>query len=438
MGPADPALLQGLDQVVARYGPGALHDPVALRAALRSVDGITADDVELLTAVAGCGVVRDLRAVDPTGPVLDAVIDTATRTVCAGAGPASDLTAERVRGAVAAFAAVDGSGFRVRWDGAGARPRRRRRVALLAVAVLVACGTAALGAVLLLGAAPVPATPDRFAVDQVALRYRALGATLLDGAASCARGAPQPGRTEVVSCAFDRWTMTLTSYDTASRLVEERDRSLAEAPEPLRSARSVEADGAFAMAETGTGSTVYWDTTLPRPVSARIATEQLGLLDLVARYDDRGAATATRPEPPGPEFASGELWRFTAESVGIDGARCAPVPAGDPARAGAVDAVRCTLPNGVTAELVQLATYDRLIGRRTAAGSDAGKVPGTLRGVGTWGFEEGTAGRGQFAEYVPVAGGDAHIYWDDESTRCVALISHPDLTQDQLLDFWRE
>jgi hypothetical protein len=425
VGPADPTQLQALDQVVARYGPGALHDPVALRRALQTVDGITADDIELLTAVAGLGVVRDLRSADPTRPMID---DT-TRSVLAGTGPAAGRSEDAVRAAVAAFAAADGSRFGVRWDGTRtARPRRRRRAALVA----------ALGAVLVLRPAATPAAPDRFAIDQVALRYRALGATLLDGATSCARGTPRPGETEVVSCAFDRWTMTLTSYDTASRLVEERDRAVAAAPESLRSARTVAIDGAFAMAETTSGSTVYWDTTRPRPVSARTTTGQLGLLDLVARYDGRGAATVARPETPGPAFASGELWSFTAQSLGTDGARCDPMPPGDPARSGAVDAVRCTLPNGVTADLVQLAAYDQLLARRTAAGSEAGKVPGTLRGVGSWKFEEGTEGRGQFAEYVPVDGGDAHIYWDDESTHCVALISHPDLTQDQLLDFWRE
>jgi hypothetical protein len=446
-GPADPTHLQTLDRVVDEFGSAALHDPVALRAALRSIGGTTATAADLLAAVAGSGVVRDVRSAGASGVAVDA----ATRTLQAGTGPAAELSGEEVRRAVAAFAAAGGARergdqARISWDAADGTTapatavRSRRRPALLVAILLVvlAAGAAAAFAAGLVPGPAAPAAADRFAVEQVAQRYRALGATLLDGAASCARDVPQPGEVEAVSCAFDGWTMHLTSYDSASRLIEERERPLVEAPSSLRSTRAVTSDAAFALVETGAGSTIYWDTTRPRPASARIDSGGPGLLDLVARYDSRGVTTVDRPEPPGPAFASGELWLFAAQTLGVDDASCAPAPRADPAGAAAVDAVRCTLPDGGVVDMVQVGSYEQLLARRTVAASEDGKVPGTLRGVGGWKLEEETDNRGQFAEYVGLDDGDAHIYWDDERTRCVALLSHPDLGQDELLRSWRD
>jgi hypothetical protein len=462
--PADPtAPLTGpddlriaLDDVVGRVGPGALHDPVALEAALRRLGTLGPDDIAVLAAIAGSGVVRGLRSADPTatGPAEEAAVRHVLATTASAAHPDDP----GVRRAVAAFVAAAGpSGgrdepVRLSWGGTAAvvpeRFRRRRApvVAAVVVAAVVVAVLLAGGAALALGLLPRPAgpatAPDRYAIGEVAGRYRALGATLLDGARSCAPARPRPGDTEAVTCVFDRWTMTLTTYDTPGRLIETRNRSVGEAARGVRDASRIEPNAAIVASETGPGtvtSTIYWDTALPRPVSAVITGTGIGLPDLVARYDARGSALVERPEVPGPAFASGALWKFASASQSLLGASCGPIPADDPARSGAVDAVRCTFPTGVRVDFFQLTTYEQLIERRLAATSEDGKVPGTLRNVNAWGFDgtdEDT--RGQLAEYVSAADGDAYVYWDRQDTLSFGLLTHPDFTQDQLEPVWRE
>jgi hypothetical protein len=448
-GPDD--LRAALDDVVGHVGPGALHDPVALGAALRHLDTLGPDDITVLTAIAGSGVVRELRSADPT--VTGPAVRTATRHVLRTTA-ALDPDGTAVRRAVAAFAAAgDPAGrraepVRLGWGTTATAVAGRSRLrAVPVVAALIVAGALIGGVALALQPRPTePAAADRYAVDQVAQRYRALGATLLDGARSCAPARPQPGDTEAVTCTFDRWSMTLTTYDTPGRLVGVRNQSVADAAGRVRDAHRTVRDAAVVLSETGiaTGastvtSTVYWDTVLPRPVSAVVSSTEIGLLDLVARYDARGSTLLERPEVPGPAFASGSLWRFASDSQSLLGASCGPVPADDPTRAGTLDAVRCTFPTGVRADFFQLATNEQLVERRLAATSEDGKVPGTLRNVNAWGFDGADQDtRGQLAEYVSAADGDAYIYWDRPDTLSFGLLTHPDLTQDQLAPAWRE
>jgi hypothetical protein len=439
-GPSAAAMTETLTRVRTRYGPAALLDPVALRGALRTLDGVAPTVAEALTAVVDSGAADRLRAADADdpGPALDA----ATGAVLRAPGVAEADARRACEAFLAAFAADErGDPPAIRWDatarvagagGAGGAARHRRVLVGVGVLVAVAVGVAVV--VLLTRPTAEPAAPDRYAIDQVAQRYRALGSALLAGAERCAPSDPQPGQTERVECTFvgEGWSMVLTSYDTASRLAEVRRQTVRPAADSLRSADAIDADTdtAFAMAESPAGApTVYWDTTAPRPVSASLTSSTLPLPDLVDRYDTRGP-TAQRPEVPGADFRSGDLF-VLSQAVGDDGG-CEPGDVdGQPE---VLEIVSCTYPNGVSSTFIRLADYQDLVGYRTRYASEAGKVPGTLRGVGAWEAEGET--KGQFAEFVAVDDGNAHIYFDDEAALCLGLITHPDLGQDELRELW--
>jgi hypothetical protein len=324
-------------------------------------------------------------------------------------------------------------------DGDAARDRsgRRRRAPAVAIAA-TAIVVAVVATLVAVRAGPEPAVPDRYALDQVALRYRALGAGLLDGALRCTPIATQPGRTETVDCTFGAWSVVLTGYDSRAALDAARSAALAPAPGSLRHAQAVQDDAAFAMDETEAGgASVHWDTTAPRPVSATITTSLLPLPDLLAFYDSRGAGLLTRPEQPGPAFRSATLWAFARSRVLADNPACAPVPDWRNSMQDAIEAVKCTYPDGTVlgfARLRDLAAAQRY---REDNVSAEWSVPGTLR-VGAWAATDDPTRAGTLVEYVYSEDGDSSLYFDDLDTFCFGLVIHPDLTQDQLKAFWAQ
>jgi hypothetical protein len=468
-GPGSGTTADGaLRRVVQAYGRLALDDPVALRAALRAcAPELPEAEVELLVAVGGSGAWEPARrataaGTDPARAVADAMDAVQGSTALAPAD------AERACRAFAAALASSGSeppgaetpaGHRIDW-GSEAPPSLAaalpggplpgsppatppRRGLLLPVAGVAVVMVAALAILLVvIGRDDPQPVPDRYAVDQVALRYRALGATLLDGALRCAPLPPAPGELEKVDCSYGGWSVVLTWYDSGFRLDQARGREVVAQPDAAREAVARDAQASFAMRErSGSRPTldpatasVYWDAQDPRPVSATISTTELSLPALVRFWDGRGAANLRRPAVPGAEFDSAALWLMAAPFVNVDGVSCGPVPEEQPPYYGAVESVRCRYPNGVTADFNRVGNTEQLQDNRKAFASAEDTAPGSLR-LGGWSSDDGEL-RGQLAEYVLAAQPGPHLYFDQPELLTFAHLFHPELTQDQLKAFW--
>lgn len=322
-------------------------------------------------------------------------------------------------------------------DDAPGRSGPRRDIPVVAIAV-AAIAFAVVATIVAVRSGPEPGVPDRYALDQVGLRYRALGAGLLDGALRCAPIAAQPGRTETVDCAFGAWSVVLVSYDSRAALDVSRSQALAPAPDSVRSAQAAEDDAAFAMDETAAGvASVHWDAADPRPVSATISTAALPLPDLLDFYDSRGVGLLARPGQPGPAFRSGALWAFARSRVLADDPTCAPAPEWRDSMHDSVEAVKCTYPDGTVLGLAQL--RDAAVVERYREDNLRAEwaVPGTVR-VGAWAATDDPAMAGVLVEYVFAEDGDSSLYFDDLDTSCFGLMFHPDLTQDQLKAVWSQ
>lgn len=241
---------ESLRRVVDGYGHHALTDPVALRSALRACGTeLAPEDVEVLVTVAGSGTLDGLRSARTRGAGPEAALDRAVRETQTRTGMAPGRTRWACRGLATALGLLDdppsapdqperalpdaaSAQHRVSWEeltgahGSGTRPisepvhpppstRRPRRAWLLVAAASALLAAAVVAAIALAPGRPAPA-PDRYAVDQVAQRYRALGANLLTGAVRCAAVAPDPGELERVDCSFGGSSVILVGYDTPS------------------------------------------------------------------------------------------------------------------------------------------------------------------------------------------------------------------------------
>lgn len=465
----DVEVLSGcLRCVVSSYGPHALADPVALRSALRTCGTeLAPPDIEVVVAVAGSGAVEELRAARQRASSAAAALEVAAETALDVAG----VPVEQARWALGGLGAalglldpppgsprepdhptVDGlpsaraaGQHQISWDGevgataigpaAPLRPliigRHRARTRTL-VAVALVVGVAVLTAALLVAGPTEHAAPDRHAVEQVAGRYRALGAGLLAGAVRCAPLRPEPGELERIDCSFGSYSMVLVGYDTPSRLSEVRGRSRMADPTSVRWAATAGPGAAVAIDETRSGtSTIYWDADAPRPMSATVSTSELSLPDLVAFWDTRGFALVQRPELPGPAFRSGVLWASLGFLFGDDpGVECAA----SATLKDVAEEVICTFPNGVGAKLVLAGDEERFVRYRTPLASDANAVPGTHQ-LGTWSLDGRT--KGQFAEGVLLGPSPtSYLYIDDPEARTFALFTHAEFSVRELDDFF--
>ncbi len=236
---------------------------------------------------------------------------------------------------------------------------------------------------------PAPAV-DRFAVSQVAQRYRALGAALLVGARRCVPLAPRVGQVERVRCDFADRKLDLVQYDSAARLRLERARTVDSTIEWVRFDQVLDRDAAFSMHEDRTGAaTVYWDSVLPRPQSAVVTNSagpeatsgtgatvgRLPLPELVDFYDDRRFGGLTRPELDAAQFRSGVLADLAQNDLNERGVQCRADPGGPFRRA--AEQVTCTFREGVTAWYVLVEDAASYAGYRKDVASSANAVPGS-------------------------------------------------------------
>ncbi|GAB2737760.1 hypothetical protein [Amycolatopsis magusensis] len=397
-----------LAEVVRRFGRHALTDPVALRSALnQSANALTPAEIDALVAAAGepgraSGDTRDTRT---AAPLLD---------------PAA---AER----------------RLTWSGPRQRPptrelpSRRRRTWLITGAVVLVVAAVAAAVVVFVRDQTQPAAPppDRYALDQVESRYRALGARLLDGAVRCAQQPAEPGELERVGCDAGLHSLTLVTYDVAGRLAESR--KLAEDPTAVRSAASAGPNAAFAMRELPSGeSTVYWDVDSPRPVSATLVAPGTGLPALAKFYDTRQFGVLERPEVPGAAFASGALWDFAQSHVlNEPSAECVTVPA----TTGTAETVKCPTADGAMLVFNTAADRAALTGLRAENAADGGVVPGSVE-VRTWNRLGGPT-VGQFIRFVTADDFSPTIYFDDDARLVYGLFfGAPGSSPDALVQRW--
>ncbi|WP_181776543.1 hypothetical protein [Amycolatopsis pittospori] len=387
-----------LAEVVRRFGRHALTDPVALRSALKH-SGVSLSPAEIDALVAA--------ATDPetTGP------------------PLNPTLAEN----------------RLTWDGDQKPPTRRmpsraRRRWLIGGAVVLVIAVVAAGMVFFLRnkeetAAP---PPDRYALDQVAGRYRALGARLLDGAVRCAQQPAKPGETERVACDAGLYALTLVTYDVPGRLTESR--KLADTAGAVRSASTLGSGAAFAMRELPSGeSTIYWDVDSPRPVSATLTAPKTGLPALAGFYDARRFGVLERPEVPGAAFSSGTLWEFAQSHVLNERSpNCKAVPA----TTGTAETVKCPLPDGAMLVFSTASDHDALIALRTENSAEGSVVPGTLD-VRTWNRLGGPI-VGQFIRFVTSDDRSPAIYFDDDRKLVYGwFFGAPGSSPDALLERWQ-
>jgi hypothetical protein len=454
----DAALTRALHGAVEHHGPHALSDPLALRLALRaSRTTLTPGEIDLLVAVAGSGAVDVLGAAgggtatrDPGGSDPDG---TALRGALRRALTGTGLDATDAERACRAFAQVmaGAPARRLHWDqqdgtrtsgAAAGPPRRRSGIVIAAVAVLVLV-LAAAGVIAAVQGRAAPPPPDRYAVDQVAQRYRALGATLLDGAMRCAPVAPDPGELEEVDCTFGAWSTVLTSYDTPSRLAAAGELLAPAGGDHLREGRTTGPGGTVTFVEDatedgGSRSTVHWDTTTPRPAGATVTTSALPMSELAGFLDSRGFAGVERPDVPGPQFRSGRLYRLASGLGRKTSSTCVVAPLTGRLR-GAEEEVRCTYANGASARFARFRDLRDLLAVRDEYATELGDVPGTLR-VGGWSTSDpaqGSADSNQLIEFVAADDGDAELYYDQTSSRCLGIVTHPDFTQEQLRTFFQ-
>ncbi|WP_214407504.1 hypothetical protein, partial [Pseudonocardia lacus] len=316
---------------------------------------------------------------------------------------------------------------------AAARPRPRLRwIALVLGAVLA---LVAVGLAVWTPSAGTPPAVDPSSPEQVAQRYRALGADLVRAVLRCSALTPDPGETERVSCDFGGLTVQLVGYDSTGRLRAHRDAALAPGQDSARSASTTGAGAAFAMDEAvGGGSTVYWDVESPRPVSATV-TAARPLAEVLDFYDERRSTAVQRPEMPGAAFASPALWDLA--STVVDGGRgqCEPT-ARDKYFSGVVEQVACTFPNGVLGDFGRFVDSRAVTFYRTSTASADYTVPGTVR-TGSWNdFDDPADSQAQLIEYVLAADGDSYLYYDRRETLCFGLLYHPDHSQDRLKEFF--
>jgi hypothetical protein len=280
---------------------------------------------------------------------------------------------------------------------------------------------------------PAPAPqPDRYAVEQVAQRFRALGADLLDDALRCAPLEPSAAEPDRVTCDFGAWSVELVEYRSAADLLAARDRAVARAPDVARTATTRTDEGSFGLTETVSGtSTVRWDTATPQPRSATVSTGALTLTELLAFADSRRFALVDRPQPPGAGFASGRLWVLARPFVEQLGGTCGPLPAGR-SYPDSAEAVNCGFGNGADIDFVLPAGPRDFREYRDGFASDYLTAPGSKR-IGSW---PGGGPDGRWVEYVQAQDGNSRLYFDRPELGVFGLVFHRDLDQPQLRAFW--
>lgn len=386
-----------LAEVARRFGRHALTDPVALRSALeQSGNAFSPAEIDALVAAP--------RDPDPTGP------------------PLNPTLAEN----------------RLTWGGPQNRPTRQlpsrgRKKWFIGGAVLLVAAIAT-GVVLFVQDKEEPAAPppDRYALDQVAGRYRALGARLLDGAVRCAQQPAKPGETERVGCDAGLYALTLVTYDVPGRLTESR--KLADTAGAVRSASTEGAGAAFAMRELASGeSTIYWDVDSPRAVSATLTAAKTGLPALAEFYDARKFGVLNRPEVPGAAFSSGKLWELAqAHVLNERSADCKAVPA----TTGTAETVKCPLADGAMLVFSTASDHEALIKLRTENSSNGGVVPGTVD-VSTWNRHGGPV-VGQFIRFVTADDRSPTLYFDDDAKLVYGYyFGAPGSSPEALLERWQ-
>jgi hypothetical protein len=484
--PEQDAVAQAVVRKVAADG----HSDLAVR---RAVDAfVTALRGSARPEPARSTVVLD-SGTDPTTPW---PIGSADPTVAATAGVLTDpdaapgADADRTQDAVLdtvspAAAAVALSNAVLSWDdGTGVfgpvtpvppvtppgpadrRPVGNRLVAALrsgrtaVLALIVAGATAAAIGIVALNRddaqEPAPAV-DRFALSQVAQRYRELGAALLAGARRCVPLAPQVGEVERVRCDFADRTLGLVQYGSAARLRLERARTVDSTIEWVRFGQVLDRDVTFSMHEDRTGAaTVYWDSVLPRPQSAVVtnagpeatgapsaALARLSLPELVDFYDDRRFGGLTRPELDAAQFRSGVLADLAQNDLNEREIQCRADPGGPFRRA--AEQVTCTFREGVTAWYVLVEDADSYAGYRKDIASSANAVPGSHRseawevstdhkgGTLTY-YEESTTS--QAVLYSELVYRDPAGRGPRQPTLALVLYRHPTMSPAELKAWW--
>ncbi|WP_409495856.1 hypothetical protein [Amycolatopsis sp. cmx-11-12] len=397
-----------LAEVARRFGRHALTDPVALRSALeQSGNAFSPAEIDsLVAALRGSGTLEASlpHDPDPTGPPLNPTL-------------------------------VEN---RLTWGGPQDRPTRQlpprsRKKWFIGGAVLLVAAIAT-GVVLFVQGKEEPAAPppDRYALDQVAGRYRALGARLLDGAVRCAQQPAKPGETERVGCDAGLYALTLVTYDVPGRLTESR--KLADTAGAVRAASTEGAGAAFAMRELASGeSTIYWDVDSPRAVSATLTAAKTGLPALAEFYDARKFGVLKRPEVPGAAFSSGKLWELAqAHVLNERSAECKAVPA----TTGTAETVKCPLADGAMLVFSTASDHEALIKLRTENSSNGGVVPGTVD-VSTWNRHGGPV-VGQFIRFVTADDRSPTLYFDDDAKLVYGYyFGAPGSSPEALLERWQ-
>jgi hypothetical protein len=304
---------------------------------------------------------------------------------------------------------------------------------------------------------PAPVV-DRFAVSQVAQRYRELGATLLAGARGCVPLAPQVGEVERVRCDFGDRTLDLVQYGSATGLRQERARAVDSTIEWVRFGQRQERDAAFSMHEDRTGAaTVYWDSVLPRPQSAVVTNSagpeatggtgatiaRLSLPELVDFYDGRRFGALTRPELDAAQFRSGVLADLAQNDLNEPKVRCRADPGGPYRRA--VEQVTCTFREGITAWYLLVEDADSYAGYRKDIASSANAVPGshhseawdvsTEHKGGTLTYYEQSTTR-QSVLYSELVYRDPAGRGPRQPTLAIAVYRHPTMSAAELKAWW--
>ncbi|MEU4157933.1 hypothetical protein [Actinoplanes sp. NPDC026670] len=503
-----------LTRVAAGHGSATLIDPVALRAALGAagVPRLAPDETELLVTVSASGLVPRLRSA--AGTAEETTVAQATVRVVA-AGGLSDVT---VRRAVDAFvtalrgsprlapatmvetgpdvdatqdpvlptgspaaAAVAPAHAVLSWDDATgvSRPvapelpvtlsgppayrrtaRNRLFAALVAGCVAAAAAAAVIGGLAVNRDSPQEPAPvvDRFALSEVAQRYRALGAELLAGARDCVPLTPEVDEVERVRCEFADRTLVLVQYGSAARLRQARAETVDSTIEWVRFGQVLDQDAAFSMHEDRTGeATVYWDSVLPRPQSAvvtnAIGSEEtegtgatvgrLSLPDLVDFYDGRRFGALTRPDLDAPEFRSGVLADLAQNDLNEPGMQCRAEPGGPFQRA--AEQVTCTFREGVVAWYVLVEDEDSFALYRKDIASSANAVRGSHH-TEAWNISTNHKG-GTFTYYRESTSNQSILYseltYRDPSgsgprqpTLALAVYRHPTMSPTQLKAWW--
>ena len=330
------------------------------------------------------------------------------------------------------------------------------RTAVVALTVAAAAAAAIVVIVLNRSGAPEP-TPvvDRFALSEVAQRYRALGATLLAGARRCVPLAPQVGEVERVRCDFADHTLDLVQYGSAARLRQDRARTVDSTLEWVRFGQVLDQDATFSMHEDRTGAaTVYWDSVLPRPQSAVVTNSagsaatggtiaRLSLPDLVDFYDGRRFGGLTRPELDGVQFRSGVLADLAQNDLNEREMRCRADPAGPYRRA--AEQVTCTFREGVTAWYVLVDDAASYAVYRKDIASSANAVPGSHHSE-AWDVSTDHKG-GTLTFYQEMSTSQSVLYSElvyrdpagrapGQRTLAIAVYRHPTMSPAQLKAWW--